>query len=127
MRALAVSNYKRRVGNTTTAVNPAVVYAARGLRVLLIDLDSQAHTTDHFGLYDRATLAYVVLLELYSSTALFLNSGVYFARYPMIALLTASHPMMAEANVKCQRIWGRFRFRFRSYSRWISIGGLPEL
>lgn len=54
MRTLAISNYKGGVGKTTTAVNLATIYARRGLRVLLIDLDPQASATDYFGLYDRA-------------------------------------------------------------------------
>lgn len=54
MRTIAVSNYKGGVGKTTTAVNLASIYAARGMRVLLIDLDPQASATDFFGLYDRA-------------------------------------------------------------------------
>ncbi len=54
MRTIAVSNYKGGVGKTTTAVNLATIYAKRGLRVLLIDLDPQASATDFFGLYDRA-------------------------------------------------------------------------
>ena len=54
MRTLAISNYKGGVGKTTTAVNLATIYAGRGLRVLLIDLDPQASATDFFGLYDKA-------------------------------------------------------------------------
>ena len=56
MRTLAVSNYKGGVGKTTTAVNLAAIYAARGLRVLLIDLDPQASATDYFGLYENAAV-----------------------------------------------------------------------
>lgn len=54
MRTLAISNYKGGVGKTTTAVNLATIYAKRGQRVLLIDLDPQASATDFFGLYERA-------------------------------------------------------------------------
>ena len=54
MRTIAISNYKGGVGKTTTAVNRAAIFAARGLRTLLVDLDPQASATDFFGLYDRA-------------------------------------------------------------------------
>lgn len=64
MRTLAISNYKGGVGKTTTAVNLAAIYARRGLRTLLVDLDPQASTTDFFGLYERAAAEHRGAVEL---------------------------------------------------------------
>ena len=45
MRTIATANQKGGCGKTTTAVNTAAAIAARGSRVLLVDLDPQAHVT----------------------------------------------------------------------------------
>lgn len=50
MRAIAVMNQKGGVGKTTTAVNLSAALAEAGQRVVLIDLDPQAHATLHLGL-----------------------------------------------------------------------------
>jgi chromosome partitioning protein len=50
MRIIAVTNQKGGCGKTTAAVNLSAVLAARGRRVLLVDLDPQAHATVALGL-----------------------------------------------------------------------------
>ena len=50
MRTIAVLNQKGGVGKTTTVVNIAAALAAIGLKVVVVDLDPQAHLTTHLGL-----------------------------------------------------------------------------
>lgn len=49
MRTISVLNQKGGVGKTTTVVNVAAALAERQMRVLVIDLDPQAHLTIHLG------------------------------------------------------------------------------
>lgn len=49
MRTIAVVNQKGGVGKTTSVANIAAALALKGLRVLVIDLDPQAHLTIHLG------------------------------------------------------------------------------
>lgn len=49
MRRIAVINQKGGVGKTTTTVNLGMALARMGQKVLMIDLDPQAHMTLHYG------------------------------------------------------------------------------
>ncbi|MCK4958215.1 MAG: ParA family protein [Planctomycetes bacterium] len=49
MRTIAVLNQKGGVGKTTTVVNTAAALARKGMKVLVVDLDPQAHLTIHLG------------------------------------------------------------------------------
>ncbi|MDO5582279.1 MAG: AAA family ATPase [Planctomycetia bacterium] len=65
MRRIAFMNQKGGVGKTTTSVNISAALALKGKRVLLIDLDPQAHATLHFGLEPQVEFPslYDVLVE----------------------------------------------------------------
>ncbi len=65
MRTIAVLNQKGGVGKTTTVVNVAAALAAAGRKVVVLDLDPQAHLTIHLGVEPQAVSngAYEVLTQ----------------------------------------------------------------
>ena len=81
MRKIAVLNQKGGVGKTTTVVNVSASLALKGKRVLVIDMDPQAHLTIHLGA-DRETDA----------------MGVY-------EVLTGSAPITDAIRLTRQNLW----------------------
>lgn len=65
LRTIAVLNQKGGVGKTTTTVNAAAALAAFGMKVIVIDLDPQAHLTIHLGVEPQTvqTGSYEVLTQ----------------------------------------------------------------
>jgi len=65
MRTIALFNQKGGVGKTTTTANLGAALAEAGKRVVLVDLDPQAHLTLHFGIdSDQAPITtYRVLVD----------------------------------------------------------------
>ena len=49
MRTIAIVNQKGGCGKTTTAINLAALYAKRGMRTLLVDMDPQSHCAAGLG------------------------------------------------------------------------------
>jgi chromosome partitioning protein len=65
LRTIAIMNQKGGVGKTTTTVNLGAALAEAGKRVLLVDIDPQAHLTINYGLEPSAELhsLYDVLVD----------------------------------------------------------------
>jgi|CXWL01.1.fsa_nt_gi chromosome partitioning protein len=85
---IAIVGRKGGIGKTTSAVNLAAAFAARGKRTLLVDLDSQCSASLSLGVH-RASMAPSiadVLMQSYSLEAAVRSS----ARLPGLDLVTCS-------------------------------------
>jgi chromosome partitioning protein len=69
-RTLAVFNHKGGTGKTTTSVSIAAGLAARGLRVLLVDTDSQGNVGVSLDVKAERSLYHVLVMGLAPATAI---------------------------------------------------------
>ncbi len=104
MRIVAVANQKGGCGKTTTAINIAAALAAMGNRVLLVDLDPQAHATLGCGynpdvwdktIYDVLTNPLVSVSAVITSTSLKLLD------------LVPSNTLLGSAEIELRQVLGK--------------------
>ncbi len=102
MRRIAVINQKGGVGKTTTVANLGVALAQMGQRVLMIDLDPQAHLSLHLGIEPTEVelTVYQVLTEMLP---------VDQVRIPLSDRLhlVSSHIDLAAAEMELASVVGR--------------------
>lgn len=104
-QTVAVANQKGGVGKTTTAVNIAFGLAARGHKVLLLDLDPQGNSTSSLGLdkHKLPVTTYDILLDADS-----VESAVLHEVRPNLDLI-GSNAALAGAEVELVSLTRRER------------------
>ncbi|MBM3250258.1 MAG: hypothetical protein FJZ09_05375 [Candidatus Omnitrophica bacterium] len=108
MRIISITNQKGGCGKTTTAINLAASLAANNRKVLLIDLDPQAHATS--GLNIRSDLSiYNVLSKLTGNKAslseIIQNWGENFDVAPSSIVLSTLEQELAGEIGRESRLW----------------------
>lgn len=126
MYVWSFANQKGGTGKTTTAIHAASALALRGKRVLLVDLDPQAHATLGVGYApeNRPTLAHVLLgEERLSDTIAVVAGGIH---------LVPSSLELAELEVVAERMLGPERLLDQALSEvrarydWVLVDCPPR-
>jgi chromosome partitioning protein len=99
MKLLAIANQKGGVGKTTTAVNLSACLAAKGKRVLLIDLDPQGNATSAVGLEDTAGQSLYEALIGHAN----INEKIVPTRFDRLSMIPADLDL-AGAEIEVARL-----------------------
>lgn len=129
MRIIAITNQKGGCGKTTTAINLAACLAANNRKVLLIDLDPQAHAT--MGLNIKSDLSVYNVLSKISQKRVRIediikNIDVNFDIAPSGIILGTLEQELAGEIGRESRLWDVFT-NFRSNYDYILIDCPPNL
>ncbi len=106
MRTIALANQKGGCGKTTTAINLSACLAYKGRRVLLVDLDPQAHATMGVGVKveDLEKSMYDVMLEGTSIGEIALEVRPLMEVAPAAVVLGAAEQRLAGEDGRENRL-----------------------
>lgn len=129
MRIICVTNQKGGCGKTTTAINLSASLAANGRKVLLIDLDPQAHAT--LGLNVKSELSiYNVLSKLTNRKVrledIIKNVDTNFDLAPSSLILSTLEQELAGEISRESRLWETLQ-NFKGNYDYIIIDCPPNL
>jgi len=121
-RCIAFMNQKGGVGKTTTTVNVAAALADQGNRVLLIDLDPQAHLTLHLGVAREN--GHPSIYDLLTNDAVGLEDVVHPCGSGLELLPSEVNLAGVEAELAPKMITGKAQRVLRDkYEQWSATHG----